>query len=442
MREPIMLNRRNAWASCLALTGMVVAGCAGPAAPLDVGTQTAPLALVLGQLKATDTAPVGPVMGAPAPWTRPYYQPPAGTRTLPSLPSVTPPVPCPDYPPTAAVLGVGRSIAAPPVKASYHYRVPLYLEIYPGKTSTFVGDSVWKVEPQPADASTGAYDVVYTVTYGANTTKRVLRVLPRDIAAASDGEPSDQTNPNQVIAQANSYLTLAGAPALPSSMPNAAGYGLAGIYLVSQSSSDGSSFTPSVPMALMQLRQVNGATDPTSQNAESITSVGVDPTTQAVMAFRSTITNPTSKVNACGTKLEALQVTLSSPNSPDTSPPKPGAPAPDYGAAMYVQKASTSDPTHPKANVTLFGEKLDFGLQYGGLILQDQSVVAPGVPPNGVQVDPLAPPTATPSGPPPSDPTALALWAGSPVLVWAISHMIAKQATFIISEKPKYPKAS
>lgn len=430
---------RIQWASGLALLGLAVTACSGPAAPLDVGTQTVPIALVLGQLKAVDQAPVGPVSGAPIPESRPYYQPPAGLPVLPtSLPSA-PSQPCPMYDQLAPVLGVGRAITAPPVKATYTYRGQV-IEAYPDKTSTFVGDTSWSVAPGPVDPTTGAYDVVYTVKVGKVVTTRTLRTLPRDIGAADGADPTDQTNANTT---ANSLLSTLGAPALPTSMPNPAGYGLAGIYLVSQTSSAGTAFTPTTPVALLQLRQLTGATDKTAQNASSITSVGVDPTHEAVMAFRSTVTNPTNKVNACGTKLESVQVSLTSPNSPDATPTAP-VPLLDLGAAMYVEKDSSSAGTRPKANVLLFSEKLDFGLQWGGLVLQDVAGVLPaGLIPDGLQLDPQDPPTATPSGSPPgaSDPTGTAVWAGTPILVWAIKHMILKQSSFTINDKPKLPKA-
>lgn len=437
-----MPDRRTQWASAAALVGLAVAGCSGPAAPLDVGTQTVPISLVLGQLKVVDQAPIGAISGPLVPSSRPYYQPPVGapvgqpSLSLPPLPQSS----CPEYDPLASVLGVGRTITAPPVKATYSYRAQV-IDAYPGKQSAFNGDSTWTIAPGPVDASTGAYDVTYTITMGSVVTTRVLRTLPRDIGAAEGTEPTDQTNPNTTI---NAFLSTVGAPTLPTSMPNPSGYGLAGIYLVSQESSAGTAFTPATPIALLQLRQLTGVTDKAAQDTSAITSVGYDPVNQAVMAFRSTVVNPTNKVNACGTKLESVQVSLTSPNGPGTAPPSAPLPLLDLGAAMYVEKAPSTDPTKPKANVLLFGETLDFGLQWGGLLLKDDSAVLPsGLIPNGLQLDPQDPPTATPSGAPPSgDPVETALWAGTPILEWAQKHMILKQSSFTINEKPKYPKAS
>lgn len=440
MRESTMRTR---WVSTAVVVGLAVAGCAGPSAPLDVGTQTAPLSLVLGELKAVDTAPIGPVPGPMFPTTRPYYQPPAGVPSLPPVIPLPPPQPCPEYDPVAPVLGVGRTVPAPPAKAPYRYRTQA-IEAMPGTQTAWVGDATWTIEPQPVDSRTGAYDVVYTIKTGDVVTKRVLRTLPRDITAEEGGEPTDQTNPNQLISTANGYLSLAGVQ-LPASMPNMAGYGLAGIYLVSQETNKGAAFTPSTPIALLQLRQLTGATDPAGQQASAITSIGVDPVNQAVMAFRSTVTNPTHKVNACGTKLEAVEVTLSSPNSPTTAPPpNPGSAfAPDLGAALYAEKNPSADDTKPKANLLLFGQKLDFGLQWGGLLLADTTGVVPkGLLPSGLQIDPQDPPTATPSGPPPREPIEAAMWAGMPVLRWALAHSILKQTSATINQKPILPKAS
>jgi len=439
------IRMRVRWMSVAALVGLAVTGCAGPSAPLDVGTQTAPLSLVLGHIKAVDQAPVGPISGPPIPSSRPYYQPPVLGVPLPTLPP-TPTAPCPDYDPLSPVLGVGRTISAPPMKAIYRYRTQLF-ESIAGKPASFIGDALWEVAPQKPDTTTGAYDVVYTMKLGKNTTTRVLRTLPRDIQGAEGEEPSDQSNPNAVTAQANTLLAGTGVPPLPSNLPNMAGYGLAGIYLVSQES-NGVAFKPSVPIALLQLRQLTGATDKSAQVASSITSVGVDPVSQSVMAFRSTVTGPANKINACGTKLESVQVTLSSPNTPDAAvPPAAAGYGPDLGAAFYAERAGSDGGGSPKANVLLFGEKLDFGLQFGGLLLQDAASVGIGIVPSGIQIDPASPPTATPSGSPPdadpADPTGTAvdtaMWSGLPQ--WALSQSIFKMSSATINEKPKLPKA-
>ena len=101
--------------------------------------------------------------------------------------------------------------------------------------------------------------------------------------------------------------------------------------------------------------------------------------------------------------------------------------------------------------MVLFDEKIDFGLQYGGLILADNTVVVPkGLLPNGLVLDPSEPPTEAPSGSPPAanpgDPTGTAtntaLWASTPLVSYATKHGIAKTDTFTINVKPKMPKAS
>lgn len=447
--------RRSQLVTALAVTAVLSTGCSGPAAPLDVGTQKIPLALALGELKARDQAPIGPLSDSPSPASAPYYQPPVG-QPLPIVSASGSPripvVPCPDFDPLAPVLGVGRVISSPPVPGSYPYRAEL-TQLYAGKPSGYVGNSTWDIKTSAIDATTGGYDVTYTVHLGSATTTRVLRILPHDISATDGSDPTDQTNPNEVLATANSYLTSLGAPTVPTSAPNLSAYGLAGIYLVSQTA-NGSTFEPTVPIALLQLRQLTGARDAATQNASAITSVGSDPRTNAVMAFRSTVTTPANTLNACGTKLQSVQVTLTSPNSPDTAAPANPATdltGPDFGAAVYAEKAPGSDVTKPKSNVLLFKEKIDIGLQFGGLVLADSVAVVPkGLLPPGLVLDPADPPLGTPSGPPPSpdpgDPagtaTATALWAGSPLIVYAIKHGITKTDTFTINVKPKLPKDS
>lgn len=436
LEEHTMRHRRRTRSTVVvAVLGLGLTACSGPSAPLDIGTQTVPIALVLGELKAVQEAPLGPVSAPHAPQSFPYYEVPViepGVVSLPPAP-VLPVGPCPEFDPIAPVLGVGRAIEAPPAKATYPYRAKV-IDSYPGKQSTFDGNSTWTIEPGPVDAVTGAYDVTYTVKMGEATTMRVLRTLPRDIATTDEsGEPADVTNPNTntAIDTVNGYLTGQGLAPIPRNAPNPAGYGLAGIYLVSQESNE-SSFTPSTPIALMQLRQLTGDSAPEAAAASAITSSGTDPKTGAAMAFRSTVTSFTNKVNACGTPVQTIQVALTSPNSPATAPP----PNPTTGilptdAAVYVEKAPSTDPTKPKSHVLLFGEKLDFALQYGGLLVHDEvSVGAYG----GYQVDAQDPPQ------PPSEVSpggALGSFMG-----WYAKHMIMKQSSFTINVKPQPAKAS
>jgi hypothetical protein len=432
-------TRLTVLATAGALAGMTITACSGPAAPLDIGTQNAPISLVLGQLKAVQEAPLGPLAGPPAPQRLPYYQPPApgAPQVLPTLPPL-PLGPCPDFDPLAPVLGVGRTLAAPPVKATYPYRAQV-IDSYPGATlKPFVGNSQWTVETGPVDSVDGGYDVSYTVKLAAATTKRVLRILPHDIGSDPSSDPTDQTNPNGVINTVNGLGVLP--TPLPSDLPNLSAYGLAGIYLKSQETitPDGvQSFTPSQPIALLQLRQLTGATDPASAAASAITSVGYDPTTSAVMAFRSTVLSVTSKINACGTPLQAVQIGLSSPNMGETKPPAPPI-GPDAGAALFAQRRVAATPTDPKFDVLAFQEKIDFGLQYGGLVLQDALAVAPL---SGVQVDTKNPP-ATPTAVPDPDPTSIESAVLGSVLTWAVQHMIFKTETFTINVKPQYPKVA
>lgn len=433
-------RRRHQLIGAVVLVGLTATACSGPAAPLDIGTQTVPIALVLGELQAVQEAPLGPISAPVQPQDLPYFSQPAAGQPPDPLPPLSPPAeellpmptgPCPDVDPLAPVLAVGHTIEAPPVKATYRYRA-LVTDTYPGKASAYAGDSIWTIEPGPVDAVTGSYDVTYTVKMGAATTKRVLRTLPRDLAAADPSAPPNDPNPNDAIVIANANLASQGVPPIPSTAPNPAGYGLAGVYLVSQES-NGVVFRPSTPIALLQLRQVTGA-----ENAEAaaaagaITSAGSDPVTGAVMAFRSTVTSATNKVNACGTPLQTVQVALTSPNSPATTPPpNPATHLVPTDGAVYAERAPSTDPTNPKSNVLLFAEKIDFGLQYGGLVVQDALTVGSL---NGVQVSADKPPA------PPKEIT-LGGVLGS-FLSWYANHAILKQSAFTINEQPQYRKAA
>src|SRR5690349_18263871 len=106
--------------SLLAATALALGGCAGPKAPFDIGTQTAPLALVLGEHAAVVTAPIGPISTQPVTGPLPLFPLDPGTPVaLPTLPPPPPVGPCPDFALTAPVVAAGVDVPGPPQPGTY-----------------------------------------------------------------------------------------------------------------------------------------------------------------------------------------------------------------------------------------------------------------------------------------------------------------------------------
>jgi hypothetical protein len=340
---------------------MTVTACAGPHAPFDVGTQNAPINLVLGARQAVVSAPVGPVVGPLPPSLAPFVPqaPGPGSSAVPSLPPVVQPpaLPCPPFDPLAPVVATNIVLPGKPQPATYVYRAKI-VDTMGTKKATYQGNSSWKVTTGAVDPSNGSYQTTIDVTVGKVTTRRVLLMLPQAITsnapkapvpgANTDPDSPDATDPNAIVgAQVNGTLATLGLPPFPRVLPNPGRYGPAGIYLVSQSNGT-STFTPTVPIPLVQ----------TPIGSNSFTGMGTDGST--VMSFTSTVKKRTN-VNACGTKVEGIEVSLT-----DGRIAGPGA----DGTTQQVS----------------FTEDLVFGLQFGGIPVQDNGKIAtttvPGVTPD------------------------------------------------------------
>lgn len=331
---------------------MTATACAGPNAPFDVGTQNAPVNLVLGARQAVVSAPVGPVVGPLPPSIAPFVpQAPAagGVSALPSLPPVAQPpkVPCPAFDPLAPVVPTNIVLPGRPQPATYTYRAKI-VDTMGAKKATYQGNASWKVDTGPVDPTNGSYRTTIDVTVGKATTRRVFLMLPQAITsgapkvpvpgANTDPDSPDATDPNAIVsALVDSTLVSLGLPPFPHVAPNPGRYGPPGIYLVSQSNGS-STFTPTVPIPLVQ----------TPVGSNSFTGMGTDGST--VMSFTSTVKRRVN-VNACGTKVEGIEVALTDGRIAG------------QGADGKTQQVS-------------FAENLVFGFQFGGIPVQDTGSIS------------------------------------------------------------------
>jgi hypothetical protein len=345
MRTPAL---RAAAATSLALAASVLSACSGPKAPYDVGTQAAPVNLVLGAHQAVVQAPVGPVTVPLPPSLAPFLPLPELNRP-PVKPEVVDLGPCPPVDKLTPVSSPGLPlIQGPPQPGSYTYRASTTDTV--GKTrATYRGNSTWKVTASAMDPVLGGWHVTVDTTYAKTSTRRVFLVVPRTVGeeVPFGATGPGGTDPNvQVIDAYNSTVAPYGLPQLPRSSPNVGRFGPAGIYLESQQTGS-STFTPTVPMPIFQ----------TPLGANAFTAIGTDGVT--AMSFHSTVTNARAAVNACGKKVEGVRVALTD----------------------GVVSTLTPDGKVTKVDFT---ETISFGLQFGGVPIHDVGTVSTTSLPGGL----------------------------------------------------------
>lgn len=335
------------------LAGLVAAACllsacGGPKAPFDVGTQAAPLDLILGEYEAVVEAPVGPLSVQLPPTFAPFVR--KGTPTPSPIEDVEP---CPDFDPLAPVQAGEIEIIGPPPPSTYTYRAKTEDQVGDQK-KTYAGDTSWEVKPAVKDAETGGDLVTIVVTVGTTKSQRTFLLLPKTITEYPSTpvlNPNDpnSTDPNyQIIDGYNGTAPLLGLPRIDRNAPNLGRFGVAGIYLVSQTMGE-DTFTPTSPIPILQ----------TPVRSTSFTAFGTDGV--VAMKFLSTV-QKTEFVNACGTKLETVRVDLTDGVIAGFT---------DDGDVYRVE----------------FTEKLYFGLQFGGLPVKDEGTVTGSTLPGGAPAE-------------------------------------------------------
>lgn len=337
------MKTRSSAALLVAAGGLAITACAGPNAPFDVGTQNAPVGLTLGDHDAVVEAPVGPISTPLPPSIAPFVP----VDELPSPtpePSEGPKGPCPTANPLDPVNPGNLYLSGGPSPGTYTYRTTT-TDTINGQVAKYKGPSTWTITVGKKDQVDGFYDMSIEVGIGKAKTTRVLRILPKSIP--SPGIDSAPHLGGAIQTNLDSTLALLGIPPIietPVDTFDVSRYGPAGIYLVSQTTGD-DTFKPIQPMALL--------TSP-AQEGTKFLSVGSDG--KQVMKFMSTVTKRVA-VDACGDKLEAFRVDLTE------------------GLV-----AGLGDDA--KVHVVNFTESIDFGMQFGGVPLQDtgkvKAVALPG----------------------------------------------------------------
>lgn len=259
--------------------GAATAACAGPTAPIDVGSKDVSIDLLLGaKVKKVAEAPLPPiVMPAPSVFF-PGLPPAARPATTTSTTAFVDPGPCPEADPLKPPVRVaGNKVPGPPKAATFSYRTTGKLVSGGANHTEVVLDprSAVKVEPSAVDPA-GNFTFDMTVENGkTETTTTTYRVITTEAGASV---------PPGVV---------------PNDAPRPSG-STAGIYLARVATSGNvKPFLPQFPgIQVVRLPLDLGTT---------FDAAGTDGTT--TMSWRSTVKEKRN-VDACGTPLDSYVIEL------------------------------------------------------------------------------------------------------------------------------------
>ncbi len=261
------------------LLTLITGACAGPIAPLDIGSKEVPIDLLLGARKAVAGAPLPPIA---LPLEVFNLQPYRGGPTPIAIPE-PPPGPCPEADPLAVPrLIATNTIDKAPKEGTYMYRTSDKLTTTMGaatSVTTFPLTSTWKVGNILAEPASFTYDIA--VTAGTDTRTTTYRVLPMGAYTAPPGAP------------------VGGVPAPPPEAPKPNTGVPPGFYLAGVSSTG----LPALKLAFPGIAIVRFPID----RGATFDSSGTDGNT--TIKWRS-IVGPKITIDACGTPLDTYSVDL------------------------------------------------------------------------------------------------------------------------------------
>lgn len=330
-----MSPARHRAAPALALALALVAGaCAGPEEPLDVAVRDFSTDVVFGGEKEEAPATFLPPDALPAPAVAALALP----RAIPALtpPTTAPPlvvVECPKADPLAAPRAEAtNTVTAAPAEATYVYR------------------------------NVGSFEVS-----GPNARKGVLPPESvREVQKVVVG--ADKTFTHEVRSTFGDTVTTTRYRTVPLGNGRSSG----GIFIASVVTKTGNdpaeTFDPEPDLELLRFPVVNGT---------NWQSAGADPRAGIVMAFDATV-DVKRRVDACGSVLDAQVVKLDGNVAPCATATPPAPPA---GTPVEPQQPVTQCPpdrgglSRSTRGGSEFRATYVIGTQYGGLTLQEETVV-------------------------------------------------------------------
>lgn len=289
MSRPSRMSRRRL---VLAVAAAVSAtACSGPDAPLNVGMNTRPVELLLGQRIKVVTEGIAPPM-SPSFAPTGYLDEPGGTGTAPELlrrPKTVPgpgtPVACRTAPPDAGILTLATpSPPGPPSPATYTYRVKGAVTVA-GHTRAlpeqFTRDLANVRAEPPAAHTFDAFD-----SMGSESSVTSYRLVPEWHPV-----PTSTTDVAENAAETQTGQEVPGAPAGSRVQP--------GLYITRLAASDTGFRAADPGIKLVEFPVVPRATFTTAAS-DGVTT----------MTYTSTVNPVPARVDACGVLLDVHQVDL------------------------------------------------------------------------------------------------------------------------------------
>lgn len=285
----------------LLLSAALLAGCAAPPRPVDLGFKEVPSNVVLGSQTSPTPSPTrAPLLPLP---------PPPGVVSLPPPPFEIPPVgrPEPQPLPPAPACPTPDLLAAPKVEA------PASITKAPVPAG-YLFDNIGSFAVSGANARSGSFPA------------KTLRIVSNVVPVSDVSFDYDVSELIGDVTTTTTYRVLNDELAPPPGK---------GLYLVklvyARSDGKAADFTPVQPILLAGLPLLRGAT---------IDQRGVDPQTQTVMTFTSTVEGK-ARIFACGQPLDTWTI--------------------------HLTEGTLLSPTHDLE----FDATYQIGTQFGGLALSD-----------------------------------------------------------------------
>lgn len=278
-----MTASRARRATGLLAAAALLSACAGPEAPIDVGSKEVPIDLLLGAtVKQVAQAPLPPLEIPVTPQGLISFEP--APPPVPGAPAVTtttaPPGPCPEADPLDVPKKVAaNNVTAPPKPGTYTARTVGRMRIGGANAQDVLLNPSSKVEvANIVNEATGGSTFDLTVTNGNASTTTTYRVLPLGVAAPASPVAPPQTVPSNAPKPS---------PASP------------GLYVARVSSPGAVAFNPGAPGILVARFPLDLGTVVDSAGSDGATTT----------SWRSTV-KAKETVDACGTPIDTYRIEL------------------------------------------------------------------------------------------------------------------------------------
>lgn len=294
------MRSRVTLAALLAATVFAAAACAGPLAPIDVGSKEVPIDLLLGaKVKKVVQAPLPPLAlpTGPGGFVQVVPQPNAATvgSTLPTPTTTVNPGSCPEADPLAVPKRVApNAVTTMPKAGTYAYRTTGRVKAGGANAQDVLlaPQSVVKIDAITTEV-TGGFTYDMTVTNGTASTTTTYRVLPVGAPVNAPGNVNPAVNAGPPVGNVPPATKVPDEAPRPTGAPP-------GFYLAKVASPGALAFQPAPPGIPIARFPIDLGTVFDAAGSDGATT----------MSWRSTV-QPKATVDACGTPIDTYTVELS-----------------------------------------------------------------------------------------------------------------------------------